>query len=83
MSKPYRPSNGSEGHIFIDQFCDRCWYDRNEDCPVLADSFLGQVPQWIQDDDHTNAQCTQFSATEPKEFPEDAKAQLKLFEEAT
>lgn len=81
MSKPYRPSNGTEGAYFIEEFCVRCWYDRNEDCPILAASFIEQVKEWVMDDDHTNARCEQFHDAvkgEPKAFPVDEKAQLRL-----
>jgi hypothetical protein len=83
MSKPYRPSNGTEGTGFIESFCVRCWHDRNEDCPILAASFIDQVPEWVCEDDGSNAHCTQFKEKEPKEFPEDAKKQLSLFEGGT
>ena len=82
MSRPYRPANGTEGAIFIESFCVRCWYDRNEDCPILAASFIEQVPEWECDDDGENARCTHFNDPakgEPKEYPEDAKKQLPLF----
>ena len=82
MSKPYRPSNGTEGEGFIEAFCVRCWFDRNEDCPILAASFGDGAKEWIMDDDGTNQRCTQYSYGEPKEFPADAEKQLKLFEEA-
>lgn len=84
MSKPYRPANGIEGAWFIEEFCVRCWYDRNEDCPILANSFISQVPEWITDDDHNNPRCTQFQDQvkgAPKEFPSDAKVQIPLFPE--
>jgi len=29
MSKPYQPSNGSEGMMFMAEFCDRCKRDRD------------------------------------------------------
>lgn len=79
--KPYRPANGTEGYAFIAMFCETCWHDRNEDCPILAASFMGQVPEWVMDDDYENARCTSFTEKEPKEFPADAKAQLPLFSE--
>lgn len=79
MSKPYHPASGTEGVYFMAEFCDICWHDRNEDCPILAASFLGQVPEWIMDDDYTNERCTAFTEKEPKEFPADAKKQLSLF----
>ncbi|HDY89861.1 MAG TPA: hypothetical protein ENH82_17305 [bacterium] len=32
----YRPSNGTEGMIFMDEFCDKCYHDRNEDCEIIV-----------------------------------------------
>lgn len=34
----YRPSNGTEGDIFMDQFCRQCKHDDEEDnlCDIIA-----------------------------------------------
>ena len=34
--KPYRPSNGTEGMIFMDAFCGQCFHDRCQDCEIVA-----------------------------------------------
>ena len=34
--KLYKPYSGSEGFDFMDRFCDQCWYDKEEKCPILA-----------------------------------------------
>jgi hypothetical protein len=34
-TKPYRPANGTEGEIFMSKFCEKCEYDRNEDCEII------------------------------------------------
>jgi hypothetical protein len=66
--------------FFTDRFCDRCWYDREEACPILAEAYrTGGHKYWISEDDGTNALCTKYTATAPKEFPEDEKLQLRLF----
>jgi hypothetical protein len=81
MSIPYRPANGTEGYSFIEEFCVRCWYDRNEDCPILAASFIHQVKEWICEEDGSDSRCTQFHDAvkgAPKEFPVDSKDQLRL-----
>ncbi|BAS55304.1 hypothetical protein NIES2135_54180 [Leptolyngbya boryana NIES-2135] len=44
--KPYRPSNGTEGEIFMRRWCERCEKDVNEDCSILAQSMLGEVDEW-------------------------------------
>lgn len=43
--KPYRPSNGTEGEIFMEQWCAKCERDRahREDwsfdgCPIIVDA---------------------------------------------
>src|SRR5690554_1409802 len=49
--KPFRPCNGTEGMMFNEVFCNRCWrdakYRRTRDgrdgCPILAASFLHNV----------------------------------------
>jgi len=41
--KPYRPSNGSEGDIFMSNFCYKCIHDdmENEDyCHILNRTFV-------------------------------------------
>jgi hypothetical protein len=32
---PYRPSNGTEGEWFMNDFCHRCRRDRNQDCEII------------------------------------------------
>lgn len=27
-------SNGTEGEMYQEQYCSRCWHDRNQDCPI-------------------------------------------------
>lgn len=83
MSKPYRPSNGSEGEWFFNTYCDRCWFDRTEDCPILAATLVYEVDdpeypkEWVDDGDRCG-RCTQFTDHEPKELPEDAGKQMRL-----
>lgn len=66
--KPYRPSNGTEGDYFMEDFCFQCAKDNGEDllCDILADTFCYDVDhrlypkQWVQEDDYTNPRCTAF-----------------------
>lgn len=66
MSKPYRPSNGTEGDIFMTEFCFRCARD-SEECPcellgaMLAFSIgeEGYPPELIEDEQ--GARCTAFT----------------------
>ena len=34
----YRPSNGTEGQIFQEQWCDRCRRGQGDGCRILSDS---------------------------------------------
>jgi hypothetical protein len=83
VSIPYRPSNGTEREWFLEEFCVRCWYDRNKDCPIIAESFIRKVKEWVCEEDGSNSRCLQFLdhvKVEPKEYPIDEISQLKLFE---
>lgn len=79
MSKPYRPSNGTEGADFQDFYCDRCARDaafRETDyegdpalgCQILADTFCYSVddPKYPKEwiTDERGARCTAFT-TDP------------------
>ena len=56
--KPYRPSNGTEGFAFINQWCGHCKRDRLENgsvgaekakdedlCPIIAASFMHDIDE--------------------------------------
>lgn len=48
MSKPYQPSNGSEGAIFIDKYCMQCLNcdpdpDGQKQCTILERSFVFSI----------------------------------------
>ena len=68
----YRPSNGSEGSIFAESFCDRCKKDVNGDCEIRTRALAwdvddeGYPQEWIIPEDATEwpgeAQCTAFEA---------------------
>jgi len=76
MTRPYRPSNGTEGMAFTDAFCDRCERDaryRKTDnpeyaCKILSATLIHDIgdkdypKEWIQDDDGSNPRCTAFQA---------------------
>ena len=74
MSEKYRPSNGTEGHAFIEAFCCVCarsehlQKDARPDalpgCPILDLTFLHDVEEaeypaeWISDE--SGPRCTAF-----------------------
>ncbi|MFZ5566707.1 MAG: hypothetical protein ACOY95_06865 [Pseudomonadota bacterium] len=58
--KRYEPSNGTEGEIFMDEWCRTCQRDRamregldiddcddNELCTIVAASFRGEAEEWV------------------------------------
>jgi hypothetical protein len=74
-TRPYRPSNGTEGDLFHSWFCFRCQHDSEDNpCDILTRTFalpLGdpEYPaEWIEDDvswpQNSNPRCTAFLAIE-------------------
>jgi hypothetical protein len=67
QAKPYRPSNGTDGEIFMSRMCADCALDCHgteyEDgpfCEILAEAFAGGQPvQWIEDE--RGPRCTAFT----------------------
>lgn len=65
--EPYRPSNGTEGEMFMEQFCYRCRYDQDENdpCDILTRSlWLGLADadyptEWVYDREGRPT-CTAF-----------------------
>jgi hypothetical protein len=67
MTKPYQPSNGSEGDWFTSKFCDRCKHNDDQVeryCDILTRAYwcLPSEPaypsEWITDD--SGPRCTAF-----------------------
>jgi len=72
-TKPYCPSNGTEGYLFMERFCWKCVKDEGQDCPILLASWIfdvtedGYPSEWVMDMDEViefapprTAQCTAF-----------------------
>jgi hypothetical protein len=70
--KLYLPSNGTEGHCFFESWCCYCARDKamregadfddcddDEKCDIIANSFIGPVPEWIYGDDGV-PKCTAY-----------------------
>jgi len=85
MNKPYYPSNGTEGMVFVEMWCVKCKRDpasRNiksrTSCSILMNSiFIGQPKQWVYIDDKPT--CTSFTdlKSKPKTHRKN-KSQLEL-----
>jgi hypothetical protein len=72
MTKPYRPSNGSEGMIFEGRWCDRCAKDDPEEgCGIMLRAMLHEIHEpeypreWVQGSKGENPHCTAFSGDLP------------------
>lgn len=72
-TKPYRPSNGTEGDFFEADFCRKCEYeararlrDADSGCKILTfvlalDIDHPRYPkEWVMDPDGSNPRCTKF-----------------------
>lgn len=42
----WQPSNGTVGHSFIDHECGSCQRNCDDDCRILARSFIGEAVEW-------------------------------------
>jgi hypothetical protein len=55
--QPYQPSNGMEGFMFIEAFCDRCLHDKCNDCEIVARTMAFDIAddeypeEWIYSED--------------------------------
>lgn len=63
----YRPSNGTEGLMFMEEFCERCIHDDMENrlfCPIIARTMAYEIDhpkypaEWIREDGRPK--CTKF-----------------------
>lgn len=80
MTRPFRPSNGTDGDIFMAGFCHRCEHmqdDGRAPCEILGRTFVLDIghadypTEWIQEDDGSNARCTAFTLPrDPDEEPQ-------------
>ncbi len=72
--KPYRPSNGTEGEMFMEQFCNRCGHDEayqngtGDSCEIVANTLFyalndPKYPKEWKRDSNGEPTCTQFKPT--------------------
>jgi hypothetical protein len=95
MSRPYTPSNGTEGADFMETWCVKCVrepYLRDPTgnakgrCRILSESFViwpKEPKEWIQDDDWSNPRCTAFKPLGERSHKRKGapKEQLRLLEQ--
>jgi len=64
MAEKFRPSNGTEGEVFIGHWCCNCQRDVDEGCPILGATFSFDIDhpdypkEWVRDE--TGPKCTAF-----------------------
>ena len=76
-AKYYIPSNGTEGEIFMDEYCYNCY--KYSKCTILTGSMIGKQPkQWIYKDDKPT--CTSFNSERPKAKKKQPIGMNNLFE---
>ena len=75
VPEPYRPSNGTEGAIFMSRWCDRCERDRDfrdndgDSCPIAAATMIyrrtdPEYPKEWREDGPEGPRCTAFRLSE-------------------
>jgi len=70
----YTPSNGTEGEVFLDEWCRNCARDKsmregapledcddNERCDIIAASYRGEAKEWVYGSDG-QPKCTAYHA---------------------
>ena len=65
MGKQYYPSNGTEGCLFMEKYCYKCYKEKQ--CRILTNSLIGKHPkQWIINERNVPT-CTSFNPNKPKQ----------------
>jgi hypothetical protein len=69
----YRPGSGTEGMDFTSKWCSRCMCDANEDCPILAATFVYEIadPKYPSEWRYERGEpvCSAFEASDPLDQP--------------
>lgn len=80
----YRPSNGTEGEMFMERWCYDCKKDENHDCPILGSTFFldvedpGYPTEWQYGPDG-QPKCTAFVRIGTEEQIKPLPGQMELF----
>lgn len=67
-------SNGTEGMYYQERYCNRCWHDRNQDCPI-----------WLAHLTHNYKECNNPESILHMLIPRDGieNKECKLFAESS
>lgn len=87
MTEPYRPSNGTEGDIFMDKFCFNCKNNPEENpCLILRDSLAYHIDnphypkEWIEDE--KGERCTAFQDIDDLDVTPRCEKTTDMFKES-
>jgi hypothetical protein len=83
--RPYRPSNGTEGDIFMTQWCGRCLHDQahreghGDACDIATDTMAYSIsdpeyPKEWRQDGPSGPRCTNFQPENVETQPLDPGA---------
>lgn len=91
-TRPYRPSNATDGDGFEAQWCSRCTKDRGPGriCGILTRAMAHEIehpkypPEWVRTDEHPWGTCTAFvehavTPPKPRNRIRPAREQASLF----
>lgn len=73
--KPYEPSNGDEGRMFMERFCEMCIReDRDAEifCPISTDMLIGEQREEWTHDERGRPVCTAYK---PLTWDDERRAQ--------
>jgi hypothetical protein len=80
----FRPSNGTEGEMFMERWCHQCVKDINGDCNIITDAMMFDIDDheypraWIHDATGQPS-CTAFQEIGVDPAIKPAPGQLSLF----
>ena len=91
MSRPYKPSSGTEGTMFDSEWCAKCQKDytyrrtgKGPGCGIIVHALSEDAPpkEWVEDEG--GPRCLSFQPIKPKELRKKKKKkvdpnQMKLF----
>lgn len=90
--KPYRPSNGTDGEIFMDRFCWHCTrHCETAPCEILHRSLIHGVDddeypkEWVKDERTGDPFCKAFTQKDPPDphmVEERCEKTLDMFEQS-
>lgn len=60
MTRPWRPSNSTDGEMWMSNYCVNCVNDIFGDCEILLNLLMGHDEHVIAEDGELFGWCTEF-----------------------